>query len=187
MYVFSCGAAGRVQARYLPDGRCRAARELRGPVTSGTPLMSWGGKQRGRYRTSGRARGPASAAVLAPGARRTWPLRYQSIDARRRRGRVAGAAHSCRANSWRPSPVNMNRDASPPPSAPLAQRPHPAPCAARPRTPLSWPTLRRALPNTYTIQRSAKYGGVFQREYFILQLFDEVGKNATGWQEFWCS
>lgn len=87
-------------ARYLRDGRQRSAARGTGAghrehsIDELRRQAARAGSQR-----RGHAREPASAAGLAAGARRTWPLRYQSIDARRRRGRVAGAAHSCRANS----------------------------------------------------------------------------------------
>lgn len=111
-------------------GRSSQARET-GHLVKSIDKWSEGterGSARGRVGNNGRAGEPATAAGLAAGARRTCPLRYQSIDARRERARRgARAPHSCRGNSWRPSPVNMNRPA---PSAVPRRPPRPVPPSA---------------------------------------------------------
>ena len=144
---------GALQARYLRDGRVARGSRAPGAGHLGHSIdeLRRQAARAGSHGAVARA-GRRARRYWRPGARRTWPLRYQSIDAQRRRGRVAGAAHSCRANSWRPSPVNMNRDPSLPPTprgpAPLTPA-LPCPdllCAGRCRTRTL--TLYNVQPNT---------------------------------------
>lgn len=162
--VYAWRAQVQCSARYLRDGRVRgAARGLRRPVTSGTPLMSWGGKQRGWGRIE-RARARAGERGGTGGRRPPHVAAQVSINR---------CAASARARRGRGTFMSREQLTAEPRKHESGPSPDPA-ARPPPRAPLSWPTLRRALPNAnaYTKHRSAKYGETFQWTCFIIQVLN---------------
>lgn len=144
--VYAWRAQVQCCARYLRDGRVRgAARGLRRPVTSGTPLMSWGGKQRGWGRIE-RARARAGERGGTGGRRPPHVAAQVSINrcaasARARRGRGTFMSRE----QLTAEPRKHESGPSPAPRRPALPCPDLL-CAGRCRTQML--TLNTAQPNT---------------------------------------